>query len=302
MKRTIRPALLLLVPLVSAGGLAYAGGDEGAYQREACACQACELAASDFDVLFEKAVAGELPATFCDGTPETMIETTREHPAMFFAHAFEMRRDELPRLMEQACARFAEATTTKEQKLRLLDLVAFFPKVAGEHAVPALWSAAPQLFTTGHMLAFGEGAPATLRAEIERRAGTDVCAAAWLLQRGDDRGAELLEATIRGFDGSGCPGEAITAAVGLGAAGRTEATSGLRVALRDASLAALDGSDVTRARDLAVSIEFLDQMTAYGKRAPVAWMPSQLGTFCRERAAELTSAEQVFHLLETLES
>lgn len=278
-------------------------GDKASVAKEVCSCASCDLISGPLDALFEAMVAGSLPSEHCEGTSCNKVAFLKAHPSVYFGHAFAYRPSDVPALLEKVKARFADKLTTDEQETRMLDVISFFPDLANKYAIPALWESSAERFQTDHLMTFAAKGPAGMQKELTSRARKDVFAAAWLAARGDDVGRKTLMAAVKKLDvEAGCVVEPAIAAIGLASLGDGKALACVGTSLRDASLAALDRGELECAREIALTAEFVSKLGRSGKAAELGWCASRVASHCQERAADVASADQVFELLESLES
>lgn len=281
--------------LLAAPAEAFAGGEDD------CACGACEMAQGDVSELLSNYLEGVVPASFCKGLDDARIEVAKEAPAAFYGELIAYRKD-VSYAVDALVTRYDSKKSNTEERARLLDLAAFFPKRVGPESVATLWNADSKAFSPEHLVTFGEAGPEELRAAIEKRAKKEVLPAAFLALRGDDRGVKVLRKAVKSLDlGKHDGSEAALAAFALSKLGDEEALRHVRTSFEEAALAALDEGQLERARELALAAEFYCKKLVHaGKGAQLGWLSQRADWHVRERAVEVADAEGVFGVIEGL--
>lgn len=309
MNQLQRTGIALTSALLSLAGPALAGDETktptgyATVKKGECACDVCALYMANVDTLVDKVTTGNVPAKFCEGSCPIEVAWLRAHPAKLFAKAVGARPDEIASMLESVKTRFTDKVTTDEQRARLLDVIAFFPKHANEKVTLALWRTAPTAFATDHLTVFATYGCEPLAAELRERAKGDVLAAAYFGVRGDDCGKKTLQTAFRKLDlAQGVIAEPALAALGLAGLGEDKPLQRLQVMLRDAALAALDAGRVDDAKRAALSAELIGKLARAPGKAELGWLSASLDWHCSTRGAELANADEVFKVIEGLHS
>jgi hypothetical protein len=247
-----------------------------------CTCAACELYKADVDTVFAKMAAGELPKEFCPDTPAEKVTWLQQHP-LDVLRAADREPSERPRrrCSTEVKARFADKSANDAERTRLLDVVAAFPQKANAGLTLALWQSAPSAFHTEHLTVFASGGPEALSAELEKRAKSEVLAAAYFGVRGNDCGRKTLQAAAR-RGSTWTKGDVIEPALGaLGMAGLGDSKPFREDAERRCATPRSSASTRTsssRPRSFALLAEFFGKVAANGSRAELGWLGENLSS------------------------
>ena len=315
MQKALRstPSLALLFSLgtsIAIGGLALAGDSKASYaasgdskSKVECHCGAFAMYKADIATLCKNVALGIAPASFCEGTPDAACAEMKKNPSDFYAGVFMYRLDEVDTALAAVKRRFVSTDATESDRARLLDFAVHFPVKTNDTITAELWKVAPKSFSTDHMLALASGAPSEIKAELQNRAPTEVKVAAWFALDGNACGKELLIRAVKDYGtGKGALRDAAVAAIGMEALGNSQTLGRVLSVARTRALAALDAGNLCEARTIALEGNYFAQAASKGKTFPVAWMSAELDAITTKKAEKLATAEDIFKVIETIQS
>jgi len=192
-----------------------------------------------------------------------------------------------------------------ETRARVVDLLAWTPS---EHSVvlgERIFASSPSYFGENQILALAETGSKRMCKELEQRVtagkAESVLPAAFLAMHGSDVGRPQLEKAAKAcYERRGDLARQAAVLVGLSKLNEACCMEAFCSSTNEAVLAALDGGEIERAREMAVEAEFVHDALSSDYGFKLAYLDERVAWQAAQRAPELETPAQIFELMEKL--
>ncbi|MFT5052570.1 MAG: hypothetical protein ACI8QZ_004006 [Chlamydiales bacterium] len=301
-----KPLQFILSAVCLTGITAFASADQACCAGKSACEVDCSKAIAHVQGLFERIVTPLAPE--CGPAPATPVATRAESLAPWeeLTGILATRPETWKIIKPMILATFASKASDaiRNNVLGLLAQQYSDPAVAIASELAESYPTTE--FTQDQVIAFAEAGSKRfwgIAADLQQTEG-DLLPTALIAIHGDEGGCASLRVVLRECvarpDTSADETDRLVAGLALEKLGEPEHLVATRVHLRASVLAALDHEDLDLARRLTLTASFLDEACSSYSPARISYFEARLDGYCRERAEDVRSADQIFALVERL--
>ncbi len=309
---------LAVAPLAAAPSVAPLGGGENALNAkqaeeltalfekmltsEPSCTEACGEAAKEKKEAAYAAGKGEQFAKYAEKKKGECIGCGEVNPAAVLSATCFENEGTWDVLQPLVGKKFVASTTTEDQRVRMLNLLAWNNSEASLSCANDLLEAKPAAFSEKHILAFAQrGSEPCMDAVAKLAKKGQVVPAAFLALRGDEVGKKTLAKAARPANLAGEQvSEALLAAIALRELGDEKSLAKLQKVVHASVLKKLDAGEIDAAREIALRAQHASAVLEAGKNALLSGYSKAANDWCAQNLENVAAADDVFHLIEKL--
>ncbi len=318
-----QPKSLILGAAILAGLASTALAGDEVKKKKAKAASAQPVSAEQINALFDKALGSCCATGACAESGECDVAapckacdagkcSPKKHvsPGEKLVKLVSSQPDALAHLLPELEDRFLAKDTVESQRNLMLELLAWCEADDSVACGEQLYKALPATFTEGHVLTFAAKGSKVFTKDLQKLAEEgSVVPCAFFATRSKKEDSKIVKRSIKHLIQTAqaesvdakTARDQMLAAITLAKLGKGQFATDVHQRVHDAVVCALDEGALDAARSMALQAEFFKKAASkLGNPQGLGSMTSKMSYHVAARSKEVSTAEDVFQLIETI--